>query len=230
MTRAARWIWNHGVVSTFMTGFLVLLPILITIAIMMWVGQKIVDMLGPESLVGRSLQSVGVQILGPEARQWLGILLGWGIVLTVIWLVGLLVKTLARHQVQTRVNDMMSSIPVISSIYRPVSQVVNMLQQEDQAEMQSMTVVYCSFGQAGGGGFLALLASAQVFQFAGQRCLACYIPTSPVPMSGGIVFVPTDKVTDVDMSVEDLMQIYFSLGVMAAKVVPAAYQTVQPAN
>jgi uncharacterized membrane protein len=229
MTRAARWIWSHGVVSTFMTGFLVLLPILITIAIMMWVGQKIVDMLGPDSLVGRSLQSLGLQILGPEARQWLGVLLGWGVVLAVIWLVGLLVKTLARHQVQTRVNDMMGRIPVVSSIYRPVSQVVNMLQQEDQSEMRSMSVVYCSFGQASGGGFLALLASSQRFHFAGQQCFACYIPTSPVPMSGGIVFVPVDKVTDIDMSVEDLMQIYFSLGVMAPKVVPAAYQPPQPA-
>ncbi|NIP85063.1 MAG: hypothetical protein GTO03_05665, partial [Planctomycetales bacterium] len=92
MSRAARWIWNHGVVSTFVTGFLVLLPILITFAIMMWVGQKIVDMLGPHSLVGQALQTLGLQILGPEARQWLGILLGWAIVLAVIWLVGVGVK------------------------------------------------------------------------------------------------------------------------------------------
>ena len=117
----------------------------------------------------------------------------------------------------------------IGVVLRQVSQVVNMLQQEDQSEMRSMNVVYCSFGQTGGGGFLALLASSQEFQFAEQLCFACYIPTSPIPMSGGIVFVPVDKVTDIDMSVEELMQIYFSLGVMAPKVVPAAYQPQQPA-
>ena len=44
-------------------------------------------------------------------------------------------------------------------------------------------------------------------------------------MSGGIVFVPVAKVLEVDMQVDDLMQIYFSLGVMASKVVPDAYQT-----
>jgi uncharacterized membrane protein len=76
---------------------------------------------------------------------------------------------------------MMGRIPLVSSIYRPVSQVVNMLQQEDQSEMRSMDVVYCSFGQAGGGGFLALLASSQEFQFAGQLCFACYTPPRPFP-------------------------------------------------
>ena len=62
----------------------------------------------------------------------------------------------------------------------------------------------------------------------GSECLACYIPTSPVPMSDGIVFVQVAKVMNVDTSVEDLMQIYFSLGVMAPKVVPEQYQPIAP--
>ena len=125
---------------------------------------------------------------------------------------------------QRRFHETIGRIPVVSTIYGPVAQVVNMLQQEDSDEMKSMSVVYCSFGETHGGGFLALLAAPQTFDFAGRNCYACYIPTSPVPMSGGIVFVPTEKVIDVDMSVEDLMQIYFSLGVMAPKVVPDTYQ------
>lgn len=223
MTRVARWVWNHGVVSTFTTGLFVLLPVLITLAIMMWVGQKIVVMLGPHSLVGRSLETIGLQILGPETRAWLGILLGWGLVLATIWTFGLIAKTFTRHRVKAGFHDLISGIPIISTIYRPVSQVVKMLRQEDQGDMSAMTVIYCSFGENHGGGFLGLLVSTAEFQFGGHRCFACYIPTSPVPMSGGIVFVPVDKVTDIDMSVEDLMQIYFSLGVMAPKVVPPTY-------
>ena len=76
----------------------------------------------------------------------------------------------------------------------------------------------------GGGGFLALLTSSDTFLFSERNCHAVYIPTSPVPMSGGIVFVPVEKVNVVEMSVDELMQIYFSLGVMASKVVPEKYR------
>ncbi|MFT5323853.1 MAG: putative membrane protein [Planctomycetaceae bacterium] len=39
-------------------------------------------------------------------------------------------------------------------------------------------------------------------------------------MSGGIVFVPTDAVQEVEMEFDDLLQIYLSLDVVAGSVVP----------
>ncbi|MFP6575591.1 MAG: hypothetical protein VB912_10590, partial [Pirellulaceae bacterium] len=77
-----------------------------------------------------------------------------------------------------------------------------------------------------GGGFLALLSSEKIYHFGGRDCYIVYIPTSPIPMSGGIVFVPVDLVQQVDMEVEHLMQIYLSLGVMSEVVVPEKY--IQP--
>ena len=57
----------------------------------------------------------------------------------------------------------------------------------------------------------------------GQACRIVYVPTSPVPMSGGILFVPKDSMQRIDMKVDDLMQIYFSIGVMSDKVIPKRY-------
>ena len=85
------------------------------------------------------------------------------------------------------------------------------------------TVVYCEFGLQHGGGFLALLSSDKVYKFGGHDCYIVYIPTSPIPMSGGIVFVPLAGVQKVEMEVEHLMQIYLSLGVMSEAVVPDKY-------
>lgn len=225
MKRIAVWVWNRGIVSTFMAGLFVMLPLVITFAIMGWASGKVVELLGPESLIGRILQALGLQLLRDDTRQWLGTLLGWGIVLAAIWLIGFFVKSLARQGLQKRFHSTMERIPVIRNIYRPVSQVVSMMQKGDEDEMASMSVVYCSFGDAHGGGVLALLTSSETFRFVDRDCHVVYIPTSPLPMSGGIILVPVENVTDVDMSVEDLMQIYFSLGVMAPKVVPDVYQT-----
>ena len=57
----------------------------------------------------------------------------------------------------------------------------------------------------------------------GRKYQVVYLPTSPVPMSGGIIFAPVESVHKVDMKVDDLMQIYFSIGVMSPKVIPQKY-------
>ena len=224
MRRAALWLWRHGIVSTFMTGLFVVLPIVVTIGIMGWAGSIVVAWLGPGSLFGRGLQLVGLELLSKETSEWLGTLIGWVVVVAGIWLIGVMVKSATRQQLEQSFHSLIERIPIVNAIYKPVSQVVGMLKKDDNNEMGGMTVVYCAFGEAHGGGFLALLTSKDAFNFAGQECYAVYIPTSPIPMSGGIVFVPVPKVTMLEMSVDELMQIYFSLGVMAPKVVPSQYQ------
>jgi len=131
---------------------------------------------------------------------------------------------MAKNRAEKWIENLINRVPILKSIYGPVSQVVGMVKGGDDGQMQAMSVVFCNFGTEHGGGFLALLAGSQVYRFADQDCHLVYIPTSPVPMSGGIVFVPTQKVRPVDMDLDALMQIYFSLGVMAIKTVPAQYQ------
>ena len=75
----------------------------------------------------------------------------------------------------------------------------------------------------GGAGFLGLLVSDQVYRFNGQACQIVYVPTSPLPMSGAVVFAAADSVHRVDMQVDDLMKICFSIGGMSSKVIPHQY-------
>ena len=42
-------------------------------------------------------------------------------------------------------------------------------------------------------------------------------------MSGAVVFAAADSVQQVDMQVDDLMKIYFSIGVLSSKVIPDQY-------
>ena len=114
-------------------------------------------------------------------------------------------------------------IPLVNVLYRPVAQVVEMLQRDPTDKMQGMKVVYCAFGREGAAGFLGLLVSDRMYRFNGQACQIVYVPTSPVPMSGGVVFAAADSVHQVDMQVDDLMKIYFSIGVMSSKVIPDQY-------
>lgn len=78
----------------------------------------------------------------------------------------------------------MDRIPLVNVLYRPVAQVVEMLQRNPTDDLQGMSVVYCAFGGEGGTDFLGLLVSDQVYRFNGRACQIVYVPTSPLPMSG----------------------------------------------
>jgi uncharacterized membrane protein len=226
MKRMFRWVWDKGVVGTFLAGLFVLLPIAITVGICAWVGDLLASFLGTDTLVGRGLKAIGLS-LSESDSPLVGYVLGWVVVLATIWLIGLVVRTFARQRLESTLHNGINRVPIISAIYKPVSQVVGMLKGDESQDVRNMKVIFCTFGLAEGGGFLALQASPETYNFANQDCYAIYIPTSPVPMSGGIVFVPTPSVHPVEMSVDDLMKIYFSAGVLSSQVISDAYRTSQ---
>ena len=166
-------------------------------------------------------------VVGEHVSRTVATLIGWAIVLVAIWFLGVLVRSMAQGKVESIVERVVNQVPLLKNVYHPVSQVVGLLKSDEKADMRAMSVVYADFGEEGGPGFLGLLAGPQSYMFRQRECHVVYVPTSPVPMSGGIMFVPVERVHSVNLSLDDLMQIYFSLGVMSSKVVPEKY--IQPA-
>jgi uncharacterized membrane protein len=206
--------------STFLAGLFGLLPIVITIAVMAWVGGLLKEWLGAESYVGEGLRQLGLRfVTDPTAAT----VLGWLGVLLVIWLVGALLKSAGKKRIEKAFSGVVERIPLVNILYRPVAQVVDLLQREPTDAIQGMSVVYCALGGEKGAGFLGLLVSDRVYRFNGQACQVVYVPTSPLPLSGALVFAAADSVQRVDMQVDDVMKIYLSIGVMSSKVIPDEY-------
>ncbi len=227
MKRTILWTWSDGILSTFLSGLFAILPIAITVAIIGWVVRHLQDLLGPSSSVGRALQSVGLQFATDEMTAQV---IGWTVVLMGIWFLGLLTKSAARSRIEGAMNAAVNHIPVVKGIYKTASQLVSMLRKGDQQDLKTMSVVFCTFGEQQGGGLLGLMASPEVFRFGEQDYRVVYLPTSPLPMTGGIIFVPADKVTTIDMSAEQMMRIYFSLGILAPQVLPIPHQVPNAAS
>jgi uncharacterized membrane protein len=149
--------------------------------------------------------------------------LGWVVVLLAIWMLGALLKSVGKKRIEMAFNAAVERIPLVNVLYRPIAQVVEMLQRDPTDKMRGMKVVYCAFGSEGGAGFFGLLVSDHMYRFNGRACQIVYVPTSPLPMSGAVVFAAADSVHRVDMQVDDLMKICFSIGVMSSKVIPNQY-------
>lgn len=214
MMNPVRYVWEKGIASAFLTGLFVLLPVILTFLIIEWIVSKLRAALGPGSVLGDLLTSGGSSLVGP-GHQTLAFWLGLAVALFGVWALGVLVKSQARRKLDTWIDQMFSKVPLIRTIYRPVSQVVRLLNADNEGEFKGMSVVMCRFGGEEGAEVLALLTTPQVYDVSGKRRQLVYLPTSPVPMSGGLVFVAEDAVRPVPgMEVDDLMKIYFSLGAL----------------
>ena len=78
---------------TFLAGFLVLLPLAVTITVIVWVGTFIYAYVGPDSTIGRILISIGFGLSdSPIAAYALGAV----IVVGLIYLLGLGVESRLR--------------------------------------------------------------------------------------------------------------------------------------
>ncbi len=208
--------WKR-ILGCFLAGLLAILPLVVTVAVVIWVAGFLEGFVGPGSGPGQGLRMLGLNFVSNETLAYA---LGWLVVLAAIFLLGVLVQLGAKRLWDAVVNGIMKRIPLAGSIYSTATQLVGMLDKSDKSDLKGMSVVYCSFG-GGATGMLALLPTPDRYEFAGRSCYAVYLPTSPVPMTGGLLFVPVEDVHTVNMTVDGLMSIYLSMGITAPQFLPS---------
>jgi uncharacterized membrane protein len=74
----------------FLAGLIVLLPILVTVIVTAWVARLLHAYAGPDSLVGKLIVLLGLNIVSSTTAAYL---LGFLIILGCIFLLGLVVET-----------------------------------------------------------------------------------------------------------------------------------------
>ena len=204
---------SNRLIRYFLAGLFAVLPVVVTIAIVSWVAGFLQRYVGPQTTIGTWVQNLGWHFT--PGSKILAFIVGWTVVLAIVFLLGVVVETGARRLVQALTDMVLNRVPVVGSIYNTSKQLVSMLDRQDQADLKGMSVVYCIFGGDHGVGFLALLVSPNVFRVAGREYQIVIVPTAPVPFGGGLLFVPVESVLPADMSVDGLMSIYVSMGVTA---------------
>jgi uncharacterized membrane protein len=212
--------WRTNITTTFLAGFILLLPIVLTTVIIAYIVNWLKEALGPETMLGEFLTQLGVGLIGSDQQRF-AFVVGVFIVLFGTWCLGILVRARAQQSVHATVDWIFTKLPVIRSIYNPISRVVRVITEKGGGDFSGMSVVACRFGGPNGVDILALLATQDVYLVNGERRKMVYLPTAPLPMSGGLVLVGEDAVVRVpDMKVDDLLKIYFSLGALAPESMP----------
>ena len=218
---------SRHLMGLFVTGALAVLPLAATFAIFWWVAGMLMRWLGPGSLVGRVMSALGLGVGGSEL---FGYLLGTVLVFVFLVLLGALVRTGVQQGASRLLDGALRRIPLVRTVYDLATRLVDLLRQSDREGPKSMSAVWVHFGGVGeeGVAVLGLLSSAEPVFLQGRPHLAVIVPTAPVPVGGGLLFVPADWVRVADVGMEALTSIYVSMGVTAHQHLPRAAQARAP--
>ncbi len=189
----------------FITGLLILVPLVITL----WVLSLI---------IGTMDQSL---LLLPERWQpktLLGFYLpGLGTILTLltIFVVGLLAQNFIGNYVVAAWESVLRRIPVVNSIYSGVKQVSDTLfSPSGNAFRKALLVQYPREG-SWTIAFMTGIPGGDVSNHLQGDYVSVYVPTTPNPTSGFFLMMPRADVIELDMSVDAALRYIVSMGVVA---------------
>jgi uncharacterized membrane protein len=212
---------------TFISGFLVLLPLVVTIVVIVWVGTFIYAYLGPDSAVGRVLISIGFRLSDSPVVAYA---LGAVVVIGLIYLLGLGVESRLESRVRHLIDSLMQRIPFVGNLYDVSKRFVAIMDRKDQDGLKSMSPVWCFFGGEGGAAVLGLLPMPRPIVIGGERYYGILVPSAPIPVGGCLVYVPAAWVKPANIGVEALMSIYVSMGVASPQTVESAPERAEQAS
>jgi len=218
----------------FLTGLLAALPLVATFAVVWWLLSFMLGWLGPSSAVGSVLVAVGFSVTG---SVFIGYLFGIAMVLLAIFGLGLVVTTGFQRGVTRLIEKTLQRIPLVGTIYDLARKLVGLFAQRKDEGMKSMSAVWCHFGgppdarddnacDRAGVVVLALLSTREPVLIEGRPYMGLIVPTAPVPVGGGLLYVPQHWVRPAGIGIEAVTSIYVSLGITSAEHLARA--TVRP--
>lgn len=194
--------------SSFLTGIVVILPIALTIWLIWtmigWVDGFVLPLIPntiqPEKYIGINLRGVGLIIF---------------LVFTI--LVGWIAKGLLGRSLIRWAEGLVNRMPVVRSIYSGVKQIAETVfaQQSERSFENACLIEYPRRG-IWAIGFISIPAKGEVAACTSSTSplIGVFVPTTPNPTSGFLLYFPKDDVIELEMAVEDAAKLVISAGLV----------------
>lgn len=192
----------------FITGLLVLVPLVITI----WVLKTFIGVLDQSLL-----------LLPPAWRpdNLLGVHIpGFGVILTllIVLFTGLVAANILGKRLVVVWEAMLGHVPVVKSIYASVKQVSDTLFSDSGNAFRKALLVQYPREGSWTIAFQTGTPGGDVASHLQGDYISVYVPTTPNPTSGFFLMMPASDVIELNMSVDEALKYIISMGVVAPKI------------
>lgn len=187
----------------FITGMLTILPMGITI----WIFMKIFNVI--DSILGTFIY----RLLGRRIP-------GLGMLITILLIieVGVLTNNILGKKITTSLENLFLRLPVIKTIYGPIKDVLSNLTKKDSNNFKK--AVFVTYPMEGSHS-IGFVTKDRVL-IDGEEKTVIFIPTTPNPTSGFLVYLSKDKYLELDIPVDLALKTIVSLGTISPDIIEKA--------
>ena len=191
--------------ANFLTGVIVVVPVVLTLyltwAFITFVDEKVVPLVpapyNPRTYIDADIPGFGLVIF---------------FVFTTI--VGYFAKRVFGKQLIRLGESIVSRMPVVRSIYHALKQIVEtVLSQSKTSFRQACLVEYPRRG-IWAIAFIATDTKGEIAEKQDMDMVSVFLPTTPNPTSGFLLFVPKEDVIPLDMTLEEAAKLVISAGLV----------------
>lgn len=196
----------------FITGLLVLVPLLITV----WVISSLIGMMDQSLLLlpesWRPKAQLGLEIPGVGAL----------LTLLIVFVTGLIATNFFGKQLILLWEALLARVPVVKSIYASVKQVSDTLFSDSGNAFRQAVLVQFPRADSWTIAFVTGKPGGDVANHLHGDYVSVFVPTTPNPTGGYFLMMPRAEVITLDMSVDEALKYIISMGVVAPaeKIIP----------
>lgn len=196
-----------GLRGSFLTGLVVIAPIALTIwlvwTVIGWIDGFVLPFVPakyhPDNLVGINIHGVGVIFF-----LFFTLIVGW------------IAKGLIGRSLIAWGEGLVDRMPVVRSVYNGVKQIAETVLAQSEASFEQACLVEYPRPGLWAIAFVSTNAKGEVNARIprDEQLVSVFLPTTPNPTSGFLLFVPKSDVIILDMSVEEAAKLVISAGLV----------------
>lgn len=193
--------------ADFLTGLVVLLPIFLTIYLVWFVvglvDNRVIPLIpaqyNPENVFGRSIFGLGLVIF---------IIVATG--------VGAMTKGYLGAQIIGAGESLVQRMPIIRTVYGALKQIAETMLGQSSASFQRACLIEFPRKGIWAVAFVATNTKGEIPLRAGEpEMVSVFLPKSPNPTNGFLLFVPRRDIVLLEMTVEEAAKLVISAGLVA---------------
>ncbi len=213
-----RWSPVTALRNSFLTGLVVIAPIGLTVwliwTVVGWVDSFvwpfIPDAYQPSELINRSLGLEGEDRIEVNVR-------GVGVIIFLLFtiIVGWVAKGFIGRSFLAWGESLIDRTPVVRSIYNGVKQIAETIFAQTEANFEKACLIQYPRPGIWAIGFISAPTRGEILSKSDpDEMLSVFVPTTPNPTSGFLLFFDRKEVIELDMTIEDAAKLVISAGLV----------------
>ena len=194
---------NKSFKSYLFTGLISIIPLIITY----WVISVLFNLF---AIPGETI----LLLLFEDVDTYIVQVFGFILTLIFIYIIGLFVSNVIGNKFYNYAEKIISNIPMVNTVYNTLKQIVSTIFSPNHEAFKKVVIIEYPRPDL----WTICMVTGESKNINGETFYHIYLPTTPNPTSGFMLFIKKDAAIETKMSVEEGLKAIISGGILANEV------------